>query len=112
MSDYTYTPDFVLEEEIEYKTLTTEFESGVEQRRKKWSSSRRSWRLQYKNRTKTEMENVKNFFVNKSGAYSSFTWENPNDSTEYTVRFVDDSFKFTLKAYQIYDFEVRLIEVK
>ncbi len=112
MSDYTFTPDFVLEEEIEYKTLTTEFESGVEQRRKKWSSSRRSWRLQYRNRTKTEMENVKNFFINKSGSYSSFTWENPNDSTEYTVRFIDDDFNFILKAYQIYDFEVRLIEVK
>ena len=112
MADYTFTPDFVLEEEIEYKTLITEFESGVEQRRKKWGSPRRSWRLQYKNRTKAEMEDVKNFFISKSGAYGSFTWENPNDSTEYTVRFVEDSFRFTLKAYQIYDFEVRLIEVK
>jgi phage-related protein len=68
--------------------------------------------LRFQHRTKTEMESVRDFFMGKYGALTSFTWTNPNDSVEYTVRFVEDSFKFVLKAYQVYDFEFDFIEVK
>ena len=112
MSDFNYNPDFVVDETVQYKTLISEFENGVEQRRGKWANPLRKWTLRYKHRTKTEMENVRDFFMGKYGALTAFTWTNPNDSVEYTVRFIEDSFKFALKAYQLYDFDFDFIEVK
>lgn len=112
MSDFNFKPDFVIDETVQYKTLISEFETGVEQRRRKWENPIRKWSLRFKTRTLSEMNDVKNFFISKYGAYSGFTWTNPNDSVEYTVRFLDDSFKFVMKSYELYDFELDLKEVK
>lgn len=112
MSDFNYTPDFTVDEAVQYKTLVSEFENGVEQRRRKWANPLRKWTLRFGHRTLSEMNDIRNFFMGKYGSLTSFTWTNPNDSVEYTVRFVEDSFKFVLRAYQIYDFELDFIEVK
>ena len=112
MSDFNYTPDFTVDEAVQYKTLVSEFENGVEQRRRKWENPLRKWTLRFKHRTLADMNNVRDFFMSKYGALTAFTWTNPNDSVENTVRFVEDSFKFVLRAYQIYDFELDFIEVK
>lgn len=112
MADFTYTPDRVVEEEVVFNTLVSRFENGVEQRRSKWANPLRKWKLYFKIRTQTEMEAVRDFFINKKGAYSSFTWTNPNDNVTYTVRFVEDSFKFERQHYQIYNFEVAFQEVR
>jgi len=112
MSEFTSLPDFVFEESLEYKTLISEFENGAEQRRRKWTSPLRKWRLRFNNRVKTDMQSVRDFFKSKYGAFMAFTWTNPNDSVEYSVRFVEDSFKFTMKAHEVYDFEFDLMEVK
>lgn len=111
MSDFAYTPDFTLTEEPTFKTDITEYENGVEQRRKAWASARREWKLVFKNRTLTEINLIKSFFLGKYGAFSSFTWTNPNDSTEYTVRFKQDSFVFERKGYNAYDAETVFIQV-
>jgi len=68
MSDFAYAPDFAVEEQIEYKTLVSEFESGVEQRRQKWSAPLRTFKLVYRNRTAAEYSDVKTFFTAKLGA--------------------------------------------
>lgn len=112
MSDFTYLPDFLIDEAVEYKTLVSEFENGAEQRRRKWANPLSKWTLRFNNRTLSEMEEVRDFFKNKFGALMSFTWTNPNDSAEYTVRFAEDSFKFSRKAYGVYDFEFDFVEVK
>ena len=72
MSDFAYLPDFVFEETLEYKTLVSEFESGVEQRRRKWAAPLRKWRLRFSNRTKADMELVRNFFSGKYGSFMAF----------------------------------------
>ena len=112
MSDFTYLPDFLIDEAVEYKTLISEFENGAEQRRRKWANPLSKWTLRFNNRTLDEMTAVRDFFKNKAGSLAAFTWTNPNDSVEYTVRFAEDSFKFSRKAYGIYDFEFDFIEVK
>jgi uncharacterized protein (TIGR02217 family) len=112
MSDFDFKPDVTIDEAVQYKTLISEFENGAEQRRSKWKNPLRKWSLRYKTRTLSEMNSVRDFFMGKKGAFSAFTWTNPNDSVEYMVRFVEDSFRFSLKAYQLYDFELDLIEVK
>lgn len=111
MADFSYTPDNSFEEEIGYKVLVSEFENQVEQRRLKNTSPRRKFHLTFLNRTQTEMENIRDFFTGKYGTYTSFTYDNPIDSVEYTVRFAENSLKITRKAYQIYDLECTFIEV-
>lgn len=112
MSDFTYVADKVLEEQIGYKTLVSQFENGTEQRRKKWSLPLREWNLTFENRTFEEMEDVQEFFEGKFGMLSAFTWTNPNDDEEYTVRFKEDTFAFRRKGYNLYDYSVSFIEVK
>ena len=112
MSDLTSAPDYVYDEEIQFKTLVTEFENGSEQRRAKWASPLRRFTLSYRNRLTSEMETVKTLFTESLGKALSFTWTNPNDNVEYDVRFLEDSFKFSNKAYGVYDFEISLQQVK
>ncbi len=112
MSDFTYLPDFLIDEAVEYKTLVSEFENGAEQRRRKWASLQSSVTLRCNYRTLTEMSEVRDFFKGKAGVFTSGTWTNPNDSVEYIVRFAEDSFKLSRKAYGVYDFEFDFIEVK
>lgn len=112
MSDFSTNPDTLLEENPKFKTLVSEFENGFEQRRAKWSSDLRTFKLVFTNRTDSEMETVRDFYLSKLGSYSSFTWTNPNDSVEYTVRFKEDSFNFIKKAYLVYDFSFEFVEVR
>ena len=112
MADFTTIPDFVFEELPRFKTLISTFENGYEQRRNKWSSDIREFHLVFKNRTDTEFETVRDFIIAKLGSYTSFTFENPNDTTEYTVRFKEDSLTFVRHSGEIYDFEFDLVEVR
>lgn len=112
MSDFNYLPDFIFEESLEYKTMVSEFENGIEQRRRKWSKPQKKWLLRFSNKSKQDMQAVRDFFKSKYGAFYPFVWENPNDGIAYTVRFDKDSFKFNLKAYEVYDFELEFIEVR
>lgn len=112
MSEFSYLPDSVIDEAVEYKTLISEFENGAEQRRRKRLNPLAKWTLRFSNRTHPEMTEVRDFFKSKFGAFMAFTWTNPNDSVEYTVRFIEDSFQFSRKAYGVYDFECEFIEVK
>jgi phage-related protein len=112
MSDLALNPDYVYDEEIQYKTLISQFENGYEQRRGKWANPLRKFTLVYNNRTTTEIGTLKTLFTTKLGALTSFTWTNPNDSVEYTVRFDADSFKFSNKAYGVYDLQFSLTQVK
>ena len=108
----TLAPDYVFEEEIEYKTLVSQFENGAEQRRQVWAAPRRRFKLVYKNRTTTEFGTMKTLFDTSAGSYGTFLWTNPNDSTQRTVRFEGDKLAPKLKAYGVMDFEVTLLEVK
>lgn len=112
MATLSENPDFTYEEEIEYKTLVTKFENGVEQRRSKWANPLRRFRFVYKSRSQTDFETVRDFYNARLGQYESFTWTNPNDSTSYTIRFEADTLRFKRKAYQVYDFEFMAVEVK
>jgi phage-related protein len=112
MSDLSLTPDYVFDESPEYKTVISEFESGVEQRRAKQSTPVRRWTLRFITRTQADYNTITSLFATCYGALTAFTWTNPNDSTEYTVRFDSDKITFQRIAYQRYNFEFTLKEVK
>ena len=111
MSDFTLACDNAFDEAPEFNTLISKFANGVEQRRATRSGSIREFVLKFYNRPIADFQTARNFFLAKVGALTSFTWTNPNDSVEYTVRFKDDKLKFVRKSYQIYDFEFTLIQV-
>lgn len=110
-SDLTLNSDYTLETTPSYKTLVSTFENGVEQRRAKRASVIREWRLEYRNRSSADLGTIRTLFNSKYGALTSFTWDNPEDSTTYTVRFKEDSFTYAYKSYGIYDFSFTLVEV-
>lgn len=110
-SDLTLMPDYVYTEEIAYKTAISEFENGVEQRRSLWPNPKRKFTLQYNNRSSSDLETIQTLFQGKLGAFGSLTFTNPNDDTEYTVRFVEDSLKVEKVFYELYNFQFDLIEV-
>jgi phage-related protein len=110
--DLTVSPDFTLPLTTAYKTLVSKFENGAEQRRAKWATPIRSWRLSFRNKSQTDKDTLQTLFASKLGRYGTFLWTNPLDSVQYTVRFDTDELQVSEKAYQIYDIEFDLIEVR
>jgi hypothetical protein len=111
-ADFTLAPDFGLEEAPQFKTVISQYENGVEQRRAKWSTPIREWRLCYKNRPATDYCCVRDFYICKCGGFCSWVWQNSNDNCCYTVRFKEDSLAWTLDAYCNWNFSFSLIQVK
>lgn len=105
------TPDFVFEVADNYNVLVTEFENWKDQTRLKGDRRRKRFNVKCINRNKTTHDYLTGFFFNRRGSYESFTWNNPVDNTDYTVRLVGGSFNTTYKRYGIFDFEFDLIEV-
>lgn len=112
MADFSLAPDFTFETTKEFKTLISQFENGVEQRRAKWATGLRTWKLNYNNRTSTDLSTITTLFDTQKGALTSFTWTNPLDSTDYTVRFKEDSLNYSNSVYGLYNISFELIEVK
>ena len=110
--DFPITPDFPVIETVRCSTIVSDFENGVEQRRSKWSTPLREFDLTFKNRPQADYDALVAFFVAKLGSFSTFTFDNPNDGDTYTCRFKEDTFRASLKHYQIYDMEATLVEVK
>lgn len=111
MSDFAYVPDKAINEKVQFETDISTFSRFKEQRQNKVDDSRRQWGLVYDTRTQAEMEEVRDSFITKKGAYGSFTWTNPNDSVEYTVRYLKDTFDFDRIGFQIYDFSFSFQQV-
>lgn len=111
-SELVLKPDFQFVQTEEWKTLVSQFENGVEQRRAAWATPLKKWKLQFVNRLLADFQTIQTLFNSKKGAYDSLSWDNPNDGSTYWVRFEDDKIDFTLKAYQIYDFEFTLVQIK
>ncbi len=111
MADYTFISDFPIDEKVKYDTIVDEFENGAEQRRSRRAGSIRRWKLDYKARTTAEKDAVKNFFDSKKGRLSTFTFNNPNDGIDYTVRFDMDEFNPRKIGPSVFSFEVTLVQV-
>lgn len=111
MADLTTVCDNAIEEIPEFSTMVSKFENGVEQRRARRSGSIRKFNLVYRNRTQAEFQTVRDLFLEKKGALTTFSWTNPNDGVSYTVRFLEDSLMFERVAYQRYNFSFTVIQV-
>ena len=111
-SDLVLKPDFQFISVNEWNTLVSQFDNGTEQRRDLWATPRKKWRLRFINRLLADFQTIETLFNSKKGSYGSLTWDNPQDGSTYTVRFEEDKLEAVEKAYQIYDFEFNLMQVK
>jgi len=70
----TIKPSSPLEIESRYRTVITQFDTGIEFRRRKWRFPRRSVTLKFPYITQEETETLWNFYVARKGSYESFYW--------------------------------------
>lgn len=110
--DLTIAPDYVFEEVKKFNTAISKFENGTEQRRALWSTPLRQFKLEFNNKTQAEKDTLEDLFDAKLGPATAFLWTNPNDGTQYTVRFEEDSLSIKNKAYGVYDISFGLVQVK
>ena len=111
MADLEHKPDFAFPKRTKYVTFVSEFENGSEQRRSRRENALKEWTLRYRNQSQDVVDDIQDLFDTKKGSFATFSWLNPNDSVEYTVRFKEDVFEPTLIAYGLYDFEFSLVQV-
>ena len=109
MSSYTITPDYIYEDEVGYRTDIQEFENGSE-KRLHYGTPHRIFTLRYDRATQSRKDSILSFFDSVSGAYTAFTWNNPMDSTDYSVRLHQDVVEVSEVAYQHYNVQIRFIE--
>ncbi len=112
MPDFPLKPDFPVDEIFNQKTIISGYENGVEQRRSRFGTPLREFNLCFKNRGIAEFCCLRDFFNSKLGALCTFTFQNPNDSCCYNVRFKEDKLSMQLISYHIYNMETTLVEVK
>lgn len=110
-SDLVLNPDFTLQSEVAYDTIVTSFENGMEQRRSRRANSISTWTLNYKNRSSDDLNTILALFNAKKGQLTQFTWDNPEDSTTYTVRFKEGSLKRQYHHYGLWDFSFEIVQV-
>ena len=91
MADLTL-PASRVRQKKSFDVEVTEFENRVVQARALSPTSQKEWELVYENQTLAEWQTFDAFFELKKGPATAFTWINPNDSTTYTVRFVESNY--------------------
>ena len=82
MSDevFSFDIDTPFEEEIEYRTIVSESESGKEQRYQKWQKPRRRFRVKLEARQAVETKQIWDFYQRHKGSFDSFLFQNPNEN--------------------------------
>lgn len=88
-----------------------EFESGVEQRRDIWGRMKKEFEINFPPMTKSEMEEVRNFYVERVGPSEVFQFTSPLDNKIYKVRFIEGSLEVERRHFDTYFGRVTLVEV-
>ena len=98
-------------EETGFNILTQVFENGSEQRRDKWGRSKKRYSIVFSPRPKSEIDEIRAFYVTKSASAIAFNFTNPLDNQVYLVRFEGNSLRVDRVAHQIYQATVTVVEV-
>lgn len=91
MATFNFTPQYAWDKTLEYRVLTTEFESGKEQRRYKGRQPR-EWGLAFHGK-RTWIAQIEAFFAAQKGPFLAFSWVPPGESQLISVRFKEDTLK-------------------
>ena len=111
LADFLDIPDLQrIEENINFKTLTTQFELGYEQRRSK-GLPLRNWTILLR-KSSLYTGAVMEFFAEKHGQNTPFWWRNPVDGQKYCVRFSAPSLGRQVRWGIESGFQIGLTEVQ
>jgi len=110
MATFSEEPTYVYTEMKQHKTNVISFENGKEARYSKGSFVR-EFTLEFRSLNGTDKDTIVDFYIAREGRSETFDWENPIDSTTYTVRFSDDALSIENVDYDIFDILVNFVEV-
>jgi phage-related protein len=108
MTDFTYVPDSV-DESAEFAIDKVQFGDGYTSRTPMGiNNGLRTWSLQFADRSLTDANAIRDFFVSKKGS-TSFTWRPQGFTADVTVtcskysrplqnRFINNNFVYTISA--------------
>ncbi len=119
MSDISYplTPDRVTQSLRDFDTLTTEVLNAKEARRAKNGSGnpKRAFVLLHDHISLSEMNQVRDFFIDRRGRWDRFNFTDPATGTVYQVRFDNDVLEIKKvlgrSLYPRFTIEVKIREV-
>ena len=104
-------PATITDLQPEDPAIRTELENGQVQTRARYTRMRRSWTLAWANMTNADYQLMFSHYVAQKGGSDSFTWTNPMNNTEYTVRYKEFSSGKAITPTIRTDFSVTLEEV-
>lgn len=84
----TPAPTFPYVIEPEWRTIVSEFDSGEEQRRQKWTYPHYNVKLSYYGLLSSAVANLYEFYQARKGAYEAFHFFEPTDATSHTSVYV------------------------
>lgn len=100
-------PNYPLVWSQENDIISTPFESGHVQRRKRNTRARKTWQLTYSGLNATDISTL--LAYEAAQAALTFSWTNPADSTTYNVYF-KGPLQYRLVDYDNYDANFELTE--
>lgn len=105
-------PDYPLKEEYEDNSISSTFEDGSVQARRKFTRSRGTFSLSW-GELPTAQYNTLRDFVTKQAFFSAnaFSWTHPVTKKQYTVYIKKDSFKASLAKLNYWNVQIDLVEV-
>ena len=79
-------------ENLDDPALRVDYDGGYQATRPRYTRApRRTWTTGFTLMGQTEYEACRTFYESRKGGSESFTWTNPADGVEYTVRFQEFS---------------------
>lgn len=104
------TPSYTYEEELNFRTSIILMDDGSEIRNS-YGTGKRLFTLNYDKITQANKDTLITMYNTLLGMTTAFTWTNPNDDIDYTVRFVSSPLEYTESEDEIYSIQLQLVEV-
>ncbi len=109
---FSFLPNFTYPLAVNMLTLVEEKEDGTEKRISKMPWGIRLFEAEFLAQTGAQKLALENFYESKKGSDVTFTYNDPVEDINYTVRFEDPRLTFKKRADTLWDVTVKLREVQ
>lgn len=109
---FSFLPNFTYPLAVNMLTLVEEKEDGTEKRISKMPWGIRTFEAEFLAQTNAQKVQLEDFHNSKKGSNVTFTYNDPVEDINYTVRFEDSRLTFKKRADTLWDVTVKLREVQ
>lgn len=109
---FSFSPDFFWPLEVHMLTVIEEKEDGTEKRITKMPWPIRIYEAQLLAQTNDQKALFEEFFESKKGSNTAFTYTDPVEDIERTVRFESETLETKRRTDSLWDISVRLRETQ